>query len=130
MTARARTKQARAARQMMEMMTVAPVVVAQRVSRAAGTKDSNSTKQREAHRMVSEKVQASGESMMGMAFAAMRINAAFAGMMMRPWMLPGSRRPGAAALSTFLQSAAADLTSSALAPPLRKAKANARRLSR
>ena len=81
--------------------------------------------------MISEKMEASAESMTGVALAAMRINVQFASLMLRPWL--GSRgkgASGAAGIAEFVQAAAADLTSSAVKPLLRKAKANARRLSR
>jgi len=132
MTARSRNKQARAAAQLTDLMTVAPIVVAQRVSRMADSATRpTAASRREAQRMVSEKMEASAESMTDVALAAMRINAQFTALIMRPW-LGGSKKGAASAagIARFMQGAAADLTSSAVKPMLRKAKANARRLSR
>jgi hypothetical protein len=132
MTSRSRDKQARAAAQLTDLMTVAPQVVVERVSRmAASAARSTPASRREAQRMISEKMEASAESMTGVALAAMRINAQFTSLMLRPWLGgPGKSASGAAGIADFVQGAAADLTSSAVKPMLRKAKANARRLSR
>ncbi len=132
MAKRSAGKQVRAAKQIADLAVTTPVVIAQRISRMAvpGSQTSAAGK-RESRRMVGEKVAASTEAAIGMTAALMRANANFTTLLMRSWFQPG-RSPGekANALANLMLSSVADVSSSVVAPALRKAKANARRLSR
>lgn len=132
MSTRSKTKEGRAAKQIADLAITAPVVIAQRMSRLAvpGVQSSAAGK-RESRRMVSEKVAASTEAVIGVTAAVMRANANFATMLMRSWLRPaGSPYRNAGAFANLMRSAAADISSSAVVPALRKVKANAKRLSR
>jgi hypothetical protein len=132
MSKRSYNKQARAMKQVADLMAAAPLVMAQRMSRmAASGADPSPSDALEAQRMVQEKLDASAESMMGVAMTAMRLQAQAASLWMRPWWVSGTHsRNSISALATFAQSAGAELSHSAVAPFLRKTRANAKRLSR
>lgn len=132
MPTRSARKESRAAKKIADLAISAPVVIAQRMSRMAmpGV-PSSAAGRRESSRMVSEKVAASTEAAIGATAAIIRANVHFAALLMRPWFLAGgSPNRSAAAFTNLMRSAAADVASSAVAPALRKVKANARRLSR
>ncbi|MEO7326693.1 MAG: hypothetical protein ABIW82_17875 [Dokdonella sp.] len=128
---RSARKESRAAKQIADLAIAAPVVIAQRMLHMAmpGATSSAAGK-RESRRMVNEKVAASTEAAIGVTAAIMRANANFATLLMRSWFPGGSPNRAPAAFVNLMRSAAADVSSSAVAPSLRKVKANARRLSR
>lgn len=119
-----RTKRTRAAMQMAELARLAPMVVARRTARMAQPR-SAAANEREARLMVTEKIGASTESMLRTAMAAMRMQTAFATFFARAWFAPGSGN-----VAALVASSAADLSNSAIAPYLKKVRANARRLTR
>lgn len=132
MSTRSATKEGRTGKQIADLAMTAPIVIAQRMSRMAvpGVQSSAAGK-RESRRMINEKVAASTEAAIGVTAAIMRANANFATLLMRSWFTSGgSPNRQAAAFTNLMRSAAADVSSSAIAPALRKVKANARRLSR
>jgi len=129
MSIRSERKQTRALSQLAELARISPLVVAHRTVRMS-QQGKSSTNQREAHRMVQEKVSASMESMVSMTMAALRIQAQFATLMMRPWFAAGGlASKDGRNFTTLMQASAADFSTSAVSPFLRKAKANAKRLA-
>jgi phosphoribosylanthranilate isomerase len=129
MSIRSARKQTRALSQLTELARISPIVVARRTERMSRTAKSASN-QREAHLMVQEKVNASMESMVNMTVAALRIQAQFAALLMRPWLVTGGlAAKDSRSFTALMQSSAADFSSSAVSPFLRKAKANAKRLA-
>jgi hypothetical protein len=130
MSIRSASKQARALSQLTELARISPIVVARRTERMSRTGKSASN-QREAHLMVQEKVSASMESMAGMTMAALRIQAQFVALLMRPWFSTGGVATNdGRGFTSFVQGSAADFSASMVSPFLRKAKANAKRLAR
>jgi hypothetical protein len=69
------------------------------------------------------------ESMVGMTMAALRIQVQFATLLLRPWFAAGGLAANSRSFTTLMQASAADLSTSAVSPFLRKAKANAKRLA-
>lgn len=132
MFTRSKKREDRAAKQIADLAITAPIVIAQRMSRMAipGSQSSAAAK-RESRRMVNEKVAASTEAAIGVTAAVMRANANFASLLMRSWFPSGgSPHRNAAAFTNLMRAAVVDVSSRAVAPALRKVKANARRLSR
>jgi hypothetical protein len=130
MSIRSARKQTRALSQLTELARISPIVVARRTERMSRTGKSASN-QREAHLMVQEKVSASMESMAGMTMAALRIQAQFVALLMRPWFsTAGVATNDGRGFTSFVQGSAADFSASMVSPFLRKAKANAKRLAR
>jgi hypothetical protein len=129
MSIRSARKQTRALSQIAELARISPLVVARRTARMSHAGKS-AVNQREAHLMVQEKVNASMESMVNMTVAALRIQAQFAALLMRPWLVTGGlAAKDSRSFTALMQSSAADFSSSAVSPFLRKAKANAKRLA-
>jgi len=130
MSIRSQRKQTRALSQVAELARISPLVVARRTARMTQTGEA-ATNQREARLMVQEKVSASMESMASMTMAVLRIQTQFAALLMRPWFAAGGVATNdGRSLTTLMQASAADLSTSAVSPFLRKAKANAKRLAR
>lgn len=128
MSIRSQRKQTRALSQLAELARISPLVVARRTARMSQTGKS-ATNQREARLMLQEKVSASMESMVSMTMAALRIQMQFAALLMRPWFAAGGVATNGRSFTTLMQASAADLSTSAVSPFLRKAKANAKRLA-
>lgn len=132
MSRRSVLKEGRATKQITTLALAAPIVVAQRMSRmAVPGAASSAAGQRESHRMVSEKIAATTEAAIGVTAAVMRGNMNLATLLMRSCLMPGgSPSRHATAFANLMRSTVADVSNSAVAPALRKVKANARRLSR
>jgi hypothetical protein len=128
MSIRSEKKQKHALSQLAELARISPLVVGRRTARMSQTRKS-ATNQHEAHLMVQEKVSASMESMVGMTMAALRIQVQFATLLLRPWFAAGGLAANSRSFTTLMQASAADLSTSAVSPFLRKAKANAKRLA-
>jgi hypothetical protein len=130
MSIRSERKQTRALSQLAELARISPLVVAHRATRMSQTAKL-ATNQREARLMVQEKVGASMESMVSMTMAALRIQAQFGALLMRPWFATGGfAAKGGRSITTLMQASGADFSTSAVSPFLRKVKANAKRLAR
>ncbi|HEY6940620.1 hypothetical protein [Dokdonella sp.] len=118
-----RTTHARAVADIAELAFLVPVVVAQRTLRATQQRDQKANA-REARRMLTEKVGATTEAMFAIAASAVRAQIELAALFARGWM------PGTASMAAFMRASTADLSAKAVAPYLRKARSNARRLAR